>query len=97
MHSHMDFFLALYDLVILTIRTWIVYNRDLKMGVFLSTLVVVSFAANFTVEALFMETLVGKHLVGCRMFNSGNPLTKSNRYSTPSIPCSGRLLSKPQK
>ena len=69
MYSCMDSFLAfLNNLVILTIRTWAVYNRDRKMRIFLSTLFVVSFVANFTIAAFFIKTLECKHPVGYSMF-----------------------------
>ena len=91
-------FLPLYNLVILTIRVWAVYDRERKMGIFLSTLLVVIFVARFIVEAFWVATIKSKHLVGCGMFISSNPLTKSNnRYFTPSIPGSERLLCAPQE
>ena len=68
------------------------------MGIFLSTLLVVIFVARFIVEAFWVATIKSKHLVGCGMFISSNPLTKSNnRYFTPSIPGSERLLCAPQE
>ena len=50
------------------------------MGIFLSTLLVVSLVANSIIEAFFVETLKGKHPVGCIKFIS---LTDGNTDIPP--------------
>ena len=98
MYSHVDFFLALYNLVILTIRTWAVCDRDRRMAIFLSTRFVVSFIASFIIEGFWLTTVESKYPIGCSMFISSNPLTKSNNrhsYFIPSVSCSRQLSSAP--
>ena len=73
MYSCVDFFLALYNLVILTIRTWVVYNRDRKMGIFLLTLLAASFVAGFIIEGLLTKNLECKHPVGCGIYFQQSP------------------------
>ena len=55
MYARGDFLIVLYNPVVLTRA---VYNRDRKMGIFLSILLVVSFVTSSIIEAF--ETLEGK-------------------------------------
>lgn len=58
------FCLALLDnIVVLSIRTWVVYNRNRKMGIILLIMLVAGFVTSFTLQAFWLTSLESKYTI----------------------------------